>query len=362
MNRTALYNEHLNLKGKIVDFAGWELPVLYTSIIGEHIACRNAAALFDVSHMGEITVKGKDAESFLRKMIPTSLDRIEPYKCMYSCLCNDHGGTIDDLFIYMIADDDFLLVVNASTVEKDFRWLASHRMGDVEIENISDVISKIDIQGPLSKQILLQVLSDENVGELERFSFTHSVYGDRPIIVSCSGYTGEKGYEIYLHNELASRLWTELLLKGKDFGLVPAGIGARDTLRLESCYSLYGHELSDSISPVEAGIGWIVNSKDDFIAKDIILKQKKKGASRETVAVELMDKGVPREECEVKKNGFIIGITSSGGYSPSLKKGIALALVQAGSVKPGDEVEIVIRDKGVRAKVVKRPFYRYMGK
>jgi aminomethyltransferase len=361
MNRTPLYNEHLDLKGKIVDFAGWELPVLYTSIIEEHMSCRNAAAIFDVSHMGEITVKGKDASAFLRRMIPTSLDRLEPYKCMYSCLCNEQGGIIDDLFIYMITEEDFFLVVNAFTTEKDYRWLAAHRTGDVEIENVSSVISKIDLQGPVSRQVLLQIFTDEKAGELERFSFMHSEYALRPIIISHTGYTGESGYELYCHNECAVRLWKELLEKGQDFGLKPAGLGARDTLRLESCYSLYGHELSDSVTPVEAGIGWIVNSKDEYIGKNIVFAQKKNGAERETVAIELIEKGIPRENCVVKKNGEDIGFTTSGGYSPTFKKGIALARVKAGMAGQGSEVEIIIREKPVKGCVVKRPFYSYQG-
>ena len=361
MNRTPLYSEHINLRGKIVDFAGWELPVLYSSIIAEHTACRTAAALFDVSHMGEISVKGRDAAKFLRGMIPTSLDRLEPGRCMYSCLCGEHGGVLDDLFVYMITAEDFMLVVNAATIDKDLRWLTSHRSGDVDIENLSDTISKIDIQGPYSKQILMQVFPGSGVDELERFSFRIGEYASRPIIISHTGYTGETGYELYLHNECAVRLWREFLLKGKDFGLVPAGLGARDTLRLEACYSLYGHELSDAVTPAEAGIGWVVNSKDEFIGRDILFAQKRNGAQKKTVALELTGKGIPRENCQVTKNGEVIGTTTSGGYSPTFKKGIALARIGADAAAIGDEVEIVIRDKGVNAKVVKRPFYTYQG-
>ncbi|MGL4369941.1 MAG: glycine cleavage system aminomethyltransferase GcvT [Spirochaetota bacterium] len=361
MNRTPLYNEHLNLNGKIVEFAGWELPVLYRSIIEEHTACRTGAALFDVSHMGEITVKGKDASEYLRKLIPTSLDRLEPNRCMYSCLCNEQGGVVDDLFIYMIAPDNFFLVVNAATVEKDFRWLSSHRFGDVDIENISGTIAKIDIQGPISKQILSQVIPDKALQNLSRFNFFYTSFRNHPLLISCSGYTGETGYELYIHTAAAAALWKEILAQGKDFGLLPAGLGARDTLRLECCYSLYGHELSDNVTPVEAGIGWIINSKDDFIAKNILVRQKKSGAPRETIALELAEKGIPREHCIVRKNGADIGHTTSGGYSPTFKKGIALALVKSREVKTGDEIEVVIRDKTLKAVVVKRPFYRYMG-
>jgi aminomethyltransferase len=359
MERTSLYQEHIASNGKLVDFEGWELPVQYTSIIDEHITTRTKAGLFDVSHMGEITLKGKDAESFLRSLIPTSLDRIDTGRCMYSCLCNERGGVIDDIFVYMIAQDDYLLVVNAATVEKDLRWLKTHISGEVEIENISNIISKIDLQGPFSRQILTEVFFDKTVAELERFSFTHSTFESRPILISCSGYTGEHGYEFYVHNEIAPDLWKLLLDRGNNFGIVPAGLGARDTLRLESCYSLYGHELSESITPVEAGIGWIINSKDDFIGKSILIEQKKHGAPRETICLELIDKGVPREKCPMSIGDEEIGVTTSGGFSPTFRKGIAMALVKRGSVKEDGECAIVIREKAIRAKRVKRPFYTF---
>ncbi|HEY1404995.1 MAG TPA: glycine cleavage system aminomethyltransferase GcvT [Spirochaetota bacterium] len=362
MNQTVLYNEHLALNGKIVDFAGWELPVLYTSIIDEHIAARTKAALFDVSHMGEISVKGKGSSEFLRRMIPSSLDRLEPGRCMYSCLCNERGGILDDLFIYMIADDDYLLVVNASTIEKDYRWLTAHIFGDVEIENISHLISKLDLQGPFSYQIISDVINDKHIETLERFHFIHSSFDSRPIIVSHSGYTGESGYEMYVHNDIAPLLWRTIMKKGEDFGLLPAGLGARDTLRLEACYSLYGHELNENTTPIESGIGWIVNSKDEYIGKQVLTKQKKNGAPREIVCLELIDRGVPRENCPVFLNGTEIGITTSGGFSPTFKKGIALALIKKGMLPIGTLCDIIIRARPLKAKTVQRPFYRYQGK
>ncbi len=359
MEKTALYEEHISLNGKLVDFAGWELPVLYTSIIEEHTAARTKAALFDVSHMGEIMVKGKNAGKFLQGMIPTSLDKLEPGQCMYSCMCNDRGGVIDDLFVYMLEENDFLLVVNASTTEKDVRWLSSHAAGEVEVENISGLISKIDLQGPFSLQILSDIFTDEALPELERFHFMHSTYEARPIIISHTGYTGETGYELYLHNDLAPGLWRALLAKGKDYGLLPAGLGARDTLRLEACYSLYGHELNEETTPYESGIGWLVNSKENFIGKSALLEQKKHGIPRELVCLELVDRGIPREKCAVRIGGEEIGITTSGGYSPTLKKGIALAMIQKGMLALDSFCDIMIRDNPCRAKAVQRPFYRY---
>jgi aminomethyltransferase len=361
MKQTSLYQEHLNLKGKIVDFADWELPVLYTSIIDEHAATRTHVSIFDVSHMGEITVKGKDAEKFLRKLIPTSLERLENNRCMYSCFCNEYGGVIDDLFVYQLSQQEYLLVVNAATIEKDLRWMKLHVSGDVEIENLSDTISKIDIQGPYAKQVLAESIPDEKIEDLERFQFMYSMFDSKPVMISYSGYTGESGYEVYLHNDSAPLLWRTFLEKGKNYGLLPAGLGSRDTLRLEACYSLYGHELNDSISPIEAGIGWIVNSKDEYIGKNVLDQQKKSGAPRKLVSLEMIDRGVPREHCTVTKNGKEIGVTTSGGFSPTFKKGIALALVQNDSVAIDDTVEIVVRDKGLKARVVKRPFYKYCG-
>jgi aminomethyltransferase len=236
-----------------------------------------------------------------------------------------------------------------------------HVSGDVEIDNISDTISKIDIQGPYAKQVLTESIPDEKINDLERFQFMHSMFDSKPVIISYSGYTGESGYEVYLSNDSAPKLWRTFLDKGKNYGLLPAGLGSRDTLRLEACYSLYGHELNDSVSPVEAGIGWIVNSKDAYIGKSILDQQKKSGAPRKLVSLEMIDRGVPREHCQVTKDGKEIGVTTSGGFSPTFKKGIALALVQNNSVKENDTVEIVVRDKGLKARVVKRPFYRFGG-
>lgn len=358
MERTSLYEEHIALNGKLVDFAGWELPVQYTSIIEEHLAARSKAALFDVSHMGEITVKGKNAEQYMRKMIPTSLDRLEPGRCMYSCLCNDRGGVIDDLFVYMIGLDDFLLVVNASTTEKDMRWLTSHVEGEVEVENISGLISKIDIQGPFSRQILSDIITEEGFAGLERFQFMHATYDSRPIIVSCSGYTGEPGYELYMHNDCAPVLWRDLFEKGKNFGMLPAGLGARDTLRLEMCYSLYGHELNEETTPYESGIGWLVNSRDEYIGKKALADQKKHGVPREIVYLEVIDRGIPREKFPVRIGDTVIGMTTSGGYSPSMKKGIAIAIVTKGMLALDSECDIIIRENPCRAISVRKPFLK----
>ncbi len=345
----------------MVDFAGWELPVMYTSIIEEHLATREHAALFDTSHMGEILVRGEGAEKFLRRLIPTRIEKLVLNRTMYSCLCNERGGVIDDLFIYMISQNEYYLVVNASNLEKDEEWLRSNKLPGVEISTLSPETAKIDLQGPQSGEILARVIHDSKLNTLKRFSFMYTRFNDEMIMISKTGYTGEQGFELYLHNDNADNLWKSLIRAGEDSNLKAAGLGARDSLRIEACYSLYGHELSDEISPVEAGLSWVVSSEDDFIGRDALLMQKVDGAPREIVCIELVERGVPREGYRVEKNGEDIGHVTSGVFSPSFKKGIAMALVKSGVTVPGDSVSVIIRNKFVRASIVKRPFYAYNG-
>ncbi len=359
MKKTSLYDQHVALGARMVEFAGWEMPVMYGSIVQEHLDTRSNAGLFDVSHMGEIIVRGPDAEDFLESIIPTSLDKLYPGKSMYSCLPNQKGGVVDDLFVFMRDEHDYYLVVNAGTREKDLHWMQSHQKGNVEIIDVSDQTSKIDLQGPKARDICLKVLQSDSVGNLERFHFTYVLYNDTEVMISQTGYTGEFGYEIYIDNSQAVNLWQDLMDAGKEFNISPVGLGARDTLRLEACYSLYGHELNDDISPVEAGLGWLVNSEKDYPGSEIIKKQKEEGAPRKLVCLELQGKGIPREECRVESAGKDTGHVTSGGHSPTFKKGIAMALVEKGAVKIDDVVDIVIRKKRIPARVVKRPFYRY---
>lgn len=360
-NKTPLYEEHKKLGAKIIDFAGWELPVIYSSIAEEHIAVRKKSAIFDICHMGEISVKGKDSAKFLSSLIPTSMKKLSNKKSMYSCFCNEKGGIIDDLFIFMINKNEYYLVVNAATIEKDFNWMKSHLSGDVVLENLSDRTSKIDIQGPLSKEILKKIISDSRLDSLERFSFDYFDFNGSQVMISNTGYTGEAGYEIFSDNISVAVIWNSLLEAGRPYGLVPAGLGARDTLRLEASYSLYGHELNDEITPVEAGLKWLVSSEEEYIAKKIVVKQKENGAPREMICIELVDRGVPRDGYRIEKNGEDIGYATSGTFSPSFNKGIAMALVKTGSTKPGDEIDMIIREKKVKALVVKRPFYKFNG-
>ncbi|MDX9800341.1 MAG: glycine cleavage system aminomethyltransferase GcvT [Spirochaetia bacterium] len=359
--RTPLYEKHLKLGGRIVDFAGWDLPVQYTSAIDEHMAVRTNAGLFDISHMGEFSVKGKESQKYLESLVPTSFSKLEDGKGMYSCLCNEKGGIIDDFFIFRIAADDFYLVVNAGTREKDFKWLQANLKGDVVLEDLSDITAKIDVQGPLSKGIMEKVFSDVDFESLERFHFTYSKFNEKPVMISNTGYTGEAGYELFIDPAIAGTLWDLLLEKGKPFNLLPCGLASRDSLRLEACYSLYGHELNENVNPFEAGLSWIVNSEKKYVASDILKKVKEDGPERRTVCLVIKDKGIPREGYRVMHEGADIGHVTSGGYSPVMKKGIAFALVKAKAVKTGSDVDIVIRDKNVGASVVKRPFYSFNG-
>lgn len=361
MKKTPLYNEHIRLGGRIVDFAGWELPVMYSSIVEEHTATRTKAGLFDVSHMGEISVRGKGAAEYLSRLIPTRMDKLEQGKSMYSCFLNERGGVIDDLFIYMVSDDEYYLVVNAGTKDKDFQWMKDHPAAGVDIIDLSDETAKIDIQGPHSDEIVSDVLRDPAVQGLRRFYYTAIRHNNYDIKVSKSGYTGERGYELYVPNGAAPALWNALLDAGNGKGLKPAGLGARDSLRLEACYSLYGHELGDDISPVEGNIGWIISSSAEYIGKAAAEEHKKNGATRELVYFELTGKGVPREGCRVLQSGTDIGHATSAGFSPTFKKGIGFALVRSGSVQPGDKIAVVIRDRPVEAVLVHRPFYAFNG-
>jgi aminomethyltransferase len=359
MNHTPLHEEHLRLGARMVDFAGWDLPVMYTSILEEHAAARTAAALFDVSHMGEIILRGSGAERLLRRLVPTSMDRVGPGRGMYTCMCNEHGGVVDDIFIFMKSAGDYYLVVNAATTVKDLAWIRAHNDTGAAVEDASDATAKIDLQGPRAREIAVRVFGDGRIAGLERFHFVELPYGDGTVMISQSGYTGEHGYEFFPGAAQAVRLWSTLLEAGRDLGLRPAGLGARDTLRLEAAYSLYGHEINDEISPVEAGIGWFVNSADEYIGRDVLIGHKSGGAPREIICVELTGRGVPRNGCEVYAADGMLGIMTSGSYSPTLKKGIGLVLARRGVAAPGAELKVDIRGTRVDARAVKRPFYQY---
>ena len=359
MKKTPLYNKHIESGGRMVEFAGFSMPVLYSSIIEEHLAVRNSAGLFDVSHMGEFIVKGDNAEQYLSKLIPTSMSKLEPGKSMYTLLCLENGGVIDDLFIFMVEKNNYYLVVNAGTIDKDFAWMSKHKIDGVELKNVSDTTSKIDIQGPDSLKILKKIFNKDKLDKLERFYFYYDDFSGYEIMISNTGYTGEKGYELYIGNSKAEALWDRLMLEGEEFDIKPAGLGARDTLRLEACYSLYGHEMNDEINPYEAGLGWLISSDADYIGKGSLANIKSSGPKFELLCLELTGKGVLHEGYKVLFKGDEIGSLTSGVYSPSFKKGLALIRVKKGVLSKGDRVEVLIRDKGVEGVIVSRPFYKF---
>lgn len=361
MKKTPLYNTHLRSGGKMVEFAGYSLPVQYGSMIDEHLAVRGAAGLFDVSHMGEITVTGHNSRLFLSKLIPTSMDRLKPGRCMYTLFCNSKGGVIDDLFVLMIRENSYYLVVNASTVEKDHSWLISNIIDGVSVDNISDITSKIDIQGPSSLRILKKLFSAEKIDALNRFSFCFDEFSGSDVMISYSGYTGEPGFELFLGNEQAESLWERILFDGSEYGIMPAGLGARDTLRVEACLSLYGNEINDEINPYESNLGWLISSEDDYIGREALAEIKKNGPSHEQLCVELTGRGVPHHGFAVMYKDEVIGEVSSGIYSPTFKKGLALVRAVSNTVYPGNTVSVIIRNREVDGRIVPRPFYRFSG-
>ncbi|MHA2283621.1 MAG: glycine cleavage system aminomethyltransferase GcvT [Promethearchaeota archaeon] len=356
LKKTPFYNLHVKLGAKMVDFAGFSMPVQYDSIIKEHEAVRNNAGVFDVSHMGEFLLEGKDVMIFLQYIMINDLNLLEPSKGQYSCMCYENGTVVDDLVYYMETADRFRMIVNAGNIEKDYQWLTEHIKGkDVNITNLSSKRCRLAFQGPNSDE-LLQPLVDVDLSTINRFYFTHCELSGIPIFIARTGYTGERGFEISFDNEYAESIWNELTRVGAS----PAGLGARDSLRLEATYSLYGHEINDSITPVEAGLFWLVKPKEgiDYIGKEVLLKQKTEGTDRIIVGLNLLDRGVIRDNFKIMKDGSEIGYVTSGGYSPTLKKTIGLALIEKQHNKEGTELDVKVRNKFLKGVVVSTPFYR----
>ncbi len=358
MKRTPLYEKHVALGGRMIDFGGWELPVQYQGIIKEHEQTRKAAGLFDVSHMGEITVKGPDAQRFIQHMVTNDISGAQNLQAVYSPMCYEDGGVVDDLLIYRLGEEDYLLIVNAANANKDFEWLCRHVSDQVELRNVSNDYAQMAIQGPNAERILQQ-LCDVPLEDIKfyRFRTDVSVAGVSGI-VSRTGYTGEDGFELYLPAAEAAGVWDALLEAGKDDGLVPAGLGARDTLRFEVALPLYGQELSDSISPLEAGLGMFVKlDKEEFIGREALEAQKEAGLKRRVVGFEMSERGIPRAHLDVQKDGASVGFVTSGGFAPSVGKNLGLALVDITCAAEGTELDIIIRDKPMKAQVVGKPFY-----
>ncbi|WP_225228914.1 glycine cleavage system aminomethyltransferase GcvT [Bacillus sp. PS06] len=360
LKRTPLFEVYEKYGGKTIDFGGWDLPVQFQSIKEEHEAVRTRAGLFDVSHMGEIEVKGAGSLAFLQKMMTNDVSLLKDGGAQYTAMCYENGGTVDDLLIYKKADHDYLLVVNAANIEKDFDWLKDHVSGDVQVVNRSNEVSQLALQGPLAQEVL-QTLTSTNLSEIRPFTFKDQIeVSGKTVLVSRTGYTGEDGFEIYCSPEDAVVLWDAILTAGKDEGVLPIGLGARDTLRFEANLALYGQELSKDITPIEAGIGFAVktNKEADFFGKSVLKQQKEEGAPRKLVGIEMIDKGIPRHGYEVFVSDELIGEVTTGTQSPTLKKNIGLALLKTEQAVLGNEVEVQVRKKRLKAVVVSTPFYK----
>jgi len=357
LKRTPLYEVYKD-QAKMVNFSGWELPVQFSGIIAEHEAVRTRAGLFDVSHMGEVEISGPDALDLIQRLTTNDASKLVPGKAQYSIMCYPNGGTVDDLLIYR-GTDSFLLVLNAANVEKDVEWIEKHASGEVRVRNLSNQMAQLALQGPLAERVLGK-LTDADLSSIGFFRFRDDVkLAGTVAMVSRAGYTGEDGFEIYLNPEDAPKVWREILEAGKEEGVLPCGLGARDTLRFEACLPLYGRELSPNITPIEAGLGFAVKpEKGDFIGRDVLAEQKAEGPPRKLVGLEMIDRGIPRTHYPVYAGEEKIGEVTTGTQSPTLKKSVGLALIRAEYAEPGNEVEVEIRGRRLRAAVVKTPFYR----
>ena len=358
MSKTALYDKHVELGAKIVDFAGFEMPVQYSGINEEHFAVREKVGIFDVSHMGQFYVEGKNAKNLLQFTCSNNVENLENGKAQYTCLPNGNGGIVDDLIVYKLTDEKYFVVVNASNIEKDFSHFQKYneKFG-ADLKNVSDDMSLIAIQGPKATETL-QKLTETDLAAIPYYHFAiGNIFGVENVIISNTGYTGSGGFEIYFKNENAVEIWEAITEAGKEFGLLPCGLASRDTLRLEKGFCLYGNDIDDSTSPLEAGLGWITKFDKDFVDKQFLADQKENGVSKKLVAFEMQEKAIPRHHYEVADSkGNIIGRVTSGTMSPMKKIGIGLAYVTKDFSKVGSEIFIKIRNKDIPAKVVKLPF------
>lgn len=354
---TYLHDKHIQLGARMVDFAGWHMPVQYTSIIEEHKNVREHAGLFDVSHMGEVFVSGKDSLAFLQKIVPQDISKLEYEKAVYCQLPNKNGGLIDDLIIYKLGINYYLVICNASRIDEDLNWMVRNKKGlDVKIDNQSHNYSLLAVQGPEADAILRKMGLNTHQ---ESFTIKPAVICGRKLLISRTGYTGEDGYELLVENEYSEELWDKILDYGKEFGIKPIGIGARDTLRLEAALHLYGNDLDENTTPIEAGLSWSIpkDKKEDYNGKDIIMSQIANGTEKKLVGLKMLDKAIARHEYEVYKDGEKVGIITSGGISPVLNANIALAYVKNNKdICTGSIVQVMIREKLHNAEVVKRPF------
>ncbi|EON76955.1 Aminomethyltransferase (glycine cleavage system T protein) [Lunatimonas lonarensis] len=354
--RITLHETHVSLGGKMVPFAGFEMPVRYTSDIEEHRTVREGVGVFDVSHMGEFFVRGPQALALIQRVTSNDASLLEIGQAQYSCLPNDRGGIVDDLLVYKLAEEEYMLVVNASNIEKDWDWINQHNQMGAELENRSDEISLFAVQGPKAIEAL-QPLTELDLGSIPFYHFKVGTFaGAQDVIVSATGYTGAGGFELYVKNDDALATWQALFESGKHLGIKPIGLGARDTLRLEMGYCLYGNDITDETSPIEAGLGWITKFSKEFIHSEQLKEQKASGVTRKLVGFKLTEKGIPRSHYPILDTaGNVIGEVTSGTQSPSMGIGIGLGYVESAYAKPGTPIAIGIRNKTVQAVVQKLP-------
>jgi glycine cleavage system T protein (aminomethyltransferase) len=360
LKRTPLYDRHVAMGARVVEFGGWEMPVQYSGIVEEHNAVRNAAGLFDISHMGEIEVKGPNALAFLQHVATYDVASIGEGQANYSLLCRPDGGIVDDIFIYNLPDG-YLVVVNASNIEKDFAWMLDNLAGcDVVLTNISDHASMLALQGPKAEAILAKAADGDAASLPFHGVTTGMLLGDIPAIIARTGYTGEDGFELFVDDDNVERLWDGLLDLGRADGLKPCGLGARDSLRFEACLPLYGHEIDDDINPYEAKLGWVVKlDKGEFVGGETLRQVKQSGVARKLAGFEMIGRGIARGGYEIRSvDGERIGYVTTGMPSPMLGKNLGLGYVPAALASEGSEFDVIVRDKPVRARVVKTPFYK----
>ena len=359
MRNTALTEKHIALGAKMVPFAGYNMPVTYEGINAEHATVRNSVGVFDVSHMGEFILKGENALDLIQRVTSNDASKLYDGKVQYSCLPNQDGGIVDDLLVYRIDEKTYMLVVNASNIEKDWNWIKQFNNQDVEMHNISDKTSLLAIQGPKAADAL-QSLTDVNLASMEYYTFVKGTFaGVDNVFISATGYTGAGGFEIYFDNEHADKIWDAIFEAGAAYNIKPIGLGARDTLRLEMGFCLYGNDIDDTTSPIEAGLGWITKFSKPFTNSDALQAQKEAGIQKKLVGFEMIDRGIPRHDYEIADaDGNIIGKVTSGTQAPSLQKAIGMGYVAKEFSKEGTEVFINIRNTPIKAKVVKFPFYK----
>ena len=359
MKNTALTEKHIALGAKMVPFAGYNMPVTYEGINAEHATVRNGVGVFDVSHMGEFILKGENALDLIQRVTSNDASKLYDGKVQYSCLPNKEGGIVDDLLVYRIDEKTYMLVVNASNIEKDWNWIQQFNDKGVEMHNISDQTSLLAIQGPKAADAL-QTLTEVNLAAMEYYTFVKGTFaGVDNVVISATGYTGAGGFEIYFENQYADQIWDAIFKAGESYNIKPIGLGARDTLRLEMGFCLYGNDIDDTTSPIEAGLGWITKFSKTFTNSEALLAQKEAGIQKKLVGFEMIDRGIPRHDYEIADaSGNIIGRVTSGTQAPSLQKAIGMGYVSKDFSKEGTEIFILIRNTPIKAKVVKFPFYK----